>query len=818
MQGELPDELLVQRQIEIEEQAADASLIKGWQFRDKALQEAQAMRLAPVQSIVQAAYSTAEAALTEELQQRCAGVGAKYRQYLRIVGADKCVSIALRTLMNYCFADHAYSMQAVLKEIGKAIEAELYIAEIQKVAPLQVEHAEEYLDKGKVRSLTLRSNAFHAALKYIGQGDRERWDSNTVIQTAKLAVEAAFSTGLFEWRRHAQTQLYELYPSLELAEHWEGIADNVRPVVQYLPMIVPPCKWEGLYTGGYYTAWYREHAPACTFRHIPKKYRERLQGQYSSESTAKVREVMNAAQEVPYRINHKVLRCLQNALAQGNGCMGLSRTNPAPMPEFPFNEDWNSQHCTEAEQALFKAWKHSMREWHVTEHLRRSRSHSVLSAIQVMLQFRDYQRIYFPVFLDWRGRLYYRGVLNPQAQDSIKGVLEFADGKELGTQGLYWLRVHIANCCGYDKTNFDGRAKWVQEQEQDLRNWYDNCLEQDAPDTSLSFQLYAALNAYFEALDSGSPETYKCHVPVAMDATCSGLQHYSTMLRDPVGAKFVNCYTSSTEAKEDIYKEVATRAMQKLPSYCNEVQELYWKELVIPRSMAKKPVMTFVYGSTLSSSIDYVAEDMQKQGYEGIRDTATGELLVHQGQLAVPVAKALRAAVEETVPAAAAMMDYLKAAVRCSSEPLEWVTPMGLRVMNWVDKQLISTIKIRSMGVEQILMHKHTDELDMHKAVNGIAPNFVHSMDACHLQLTVLHFKKPMLLVHDSFACYPSDCTAMHYSIRESFYKLYSNPIADLIAEYNPQVQETLRTSGQHRPSDGTFELKEVLDSYFLFC
>ena len=37
-----------------------------------------------------------------------------------------------------------------------------------------------------------------------------------------------------------------------------------------------------------------------------------------------------------------------------------------------------------------------------------------------------------------------------------------------------------------------------------------------------------------------NPEDYECRVPVALDATCSGLQHYSAMFRDSVGGYYTN--------------------------------------------------------------------------------------------------------------------------------------------------------------------------------------------------------------------------------------------------------------------------------------
>jgi DNA-directed RNA polymerase len=39
----------------------------------------------------------------------------------------------------------------------------------------------------------------------------------------------------------------------------------------------------------------------------------------------------------------------------------------------------------------------------------------------------------------------------------------FDEGKELGKNGLRWLKIHCANLAGYDKASFTDRVKFVNE-------------------------------------------------------------------------------------------------------------------------------------------------------------------------------------------------------------------------------------------------------------------------------------------------------------------------------------------------------------------
>lgn len=66
--------------------------------------------------------------------------------------------------------------------------------------------------------------------------------------------------------------------------------------------------------------------------------------------------------------------------------------------------------------------------------------------------FKDCNKIYFPHNLDFRGRAYpIPPHLNHIGADLSRGLLLFAKGKELGENGLRWLKTHLANKMGKDK-------------------------------------------------------------------------------------------------------------------------------------------------------------------------------------------------------------------------------------------------------------------------------------------------------------------------------------------------------------------------------
>ena len=64
-------------------------------------------------------------------------------------------------------------------------------------------------------------------------------------------------------------------------------------------------------------------------------------------------------------------------------------------------------------------------------------------------KFRDFEEIFFPYNVDFRGRAYpVPPHLSIVGSDLCRALLMFAHPKALGKNGLYWLKVHLANLAG----------------------------------------------------------------------------------------------------------------------------------------------------------------------------------------------------------------------------------------------------------------------------------------------------------------------------------------------------------------------------------
>ena len=826
-------EALLADQVRIEDAAAHNALLRGLQQIQDAVQQGRVDELPIGRRLLAAAYeSLYPEIVTLCAREKCRGIFGKYMALIRRVQPDVITAVVLRQLINMAIKGYHQPLEAritnVLRGIGDAIEMEALVSDLEDFAPAYTDKTLRYLDTAFTKSVTHRRITLMHASANTGV-DFEPWTAQEKIAVGRILCEQAFSTGLFRWAALSQSKgvpSYYLSVTEAVQQHLETLANDphMHKSWVYPPCVIPPQPWENFWEGGYHTLGLTRRCTLMQIHGRKKAQRSWIMEQLKSPTAQPAINAANKAQSVPYRVNKRVLDVLGAAMAAGSGLLGLPRTLPMPKPQFPMMEGWVKAEATTEELDKFAAWKSVMGDWHTAEAVRRGQHCGLVGKLRELRTYKDYKCLYFPVFFDWRGRLYFRSALNPQSNDAVKGCLDFAEGKRLGTRGLYWLWVHIANCCGYDKHDNDLRMQWAKDNWECIQQFLDDPINVPAPEPSTAFTLLQAGWAMQEALELQNPEDYICHVPVAQDATCSGLQHFSAMLRDPVGATYTNLIDNGTDKKSDVYMKVAGEAQAMfLSKESDPVIQQYWEDKPISRSMAKRPVMTYVYGSTLKSTMDYVVADMLNAGYTPVLDD-DGEVLYSMHKLSVGIGKALRSGVERTVPAAAEGMRYLQNLCRWAVEvdgfgheshkELKWVNPVGIPVINWAEGVEVKQVQIKSMGVSKILTSMYTGIYDKRKACSAVAPNFIHSLDGAHLCKTINAAPCDILPIHDSFATHPCDVDAMRYTLVHEFHSMYSEDVLSLIdAGITIQSDKTLV-----RPALGTMNLDDVLVARFPFC
>ena len=460
----------------------------------------------------------------------------------------------------------------------------------------------------------------------------------------------------------------------------------------------------------------------------------------------------------------------------------------------------------------------------------RSQQAGFLTDLNEAAEYGRYDEVYLPATMDFRGRVYAKPHLNHQRSDYVKSLWLFSEGKPLDSVGMAYLKIHTANCGDFGKVSkapFADRLMWVNEHwsllvETAKDPWAD--LWWTAADSPFCF--LAACNELRKYEEQG--DDYVCHLPVAIDGSCSGLQHYSAMLRDEAGGSYVNLLPHDSPA--DVYKEVAGIVNQLVLEDTEDPMAAEWLAHKIDRKVTKRATMTLCYGSKQYGWRDQLMEDFMNQ-YQ--KEVTLGQREQHP--FADPkkasgyMAKKLDVALRKTVKAAVEGMDWLQdtsALLASENKPVVWTTPVGFPVINGYYEPILKRVDIKIKGKrhQQTLLLGYTEKLKKSKQRTTIAPNFVHSYDACHLMMVAIEAKKrgikSMLLIHDSFGCLPTDMAEFSNIVREEFVRLYENhdPFQNIHENAMIALSDKKQAKLTSAPPKGTLDITAILQSQYAFA
>ena len=246
----------------------------------------------------------------------------------------------------------------------------------------------------------------------------------------------------------------------------------------------------------------------------------------------------------------------------------------------------------------------------------------------------------------------------------------------------------------------------------------------------------------------------------------------------------------------------------------------------IDRSLVKRNVMTVPYGATKIGMRDQLLDELQKR-YAANGVSYLGDVSV-EFQACAYLANKTWEAIGQVVIGARKVMDWLQQVARVVSsveKPITWTTPAGYVVHQAYYKEKLKRI-VTFWGTAKVRitvgLNTPTEKLDKRKQASGISPNFVHSMDASHLMLTINRAKDagidslPVFMTPGTHAC---DTDKLNQILRETFIEQYSeNVLQKFLDEVKTQIPEKLWAELPPVPDQGTLDLSVVRDSLYFFA
>lgn len=630
------------------------------------------------------------------------------------------------------------------------------------------------------------------------------------IQSSGLVETYLLPVGRNRWQYHLR-----LTPQarawIEDRTEKQGI---LRPL--YLPTIEPPFPWKGTTGGGYGVD------RLLPMPLVKRTYRAHVEALKAADLTT-VTRALNAIQETPWQINGRLLDVMTEAWSRGLLVDILPSAEDLPLPPKPLDIDTNED--------ARKSWQRQARDTY--EQNAKSKAHRLefQRLLALAEELRHQPALFFPHQLDFRGRCYAVPTgLNPQGPDEARSLLHFANGKPLGHTGMRWLAIHGANVFGFDKASMDDREAWAWDADNlaritasaadPLSNlWW---TEADKPWSFLAwcFEWAEVIRREAESLidETHGPKDFVSRIPIALDGTCNGLQHFSAMLRDPIGGAAVNLVAS--DKPQDIYQRVADRATELLREKEDWVSQT-WVAFGIDRKITKRPVMVLPYGGTRISCMEYVRSAVRER-IEGGQENPFGMEML---KATTALSSTIWAAIGDVVVAARSAMDWLQAAAREATKAgiaCAWVTPSGFPAHQEYREMVARQIETRLRGsLIKPLDYGETDNLDRHKQANGIAPNFVHSMDAAALALTTCRALDAGItsfaMIHDSYGTTAADTEQLARCLREAFVAMYEEH--DVLAEFRDGLLAACPSLKlPPLPPKGSLNIRDVLDSPYFFA
>lgn len=772
------------------------------------------------------------------------------------ISCESAAVIILKVILSKLVKPEGIPITPMASAIGRTLEDEIRFGRIR-------DKEKEHFKKAIAENLNKRAGASYkkaymqaVEASMLEQGQLEdawgTWSPTEAVHVGIKMLEIVIqSTQLVELKRYGAGNAATDVEMVHLSDFWvkkmaqRGFSlAGIAPV--YQPCVVPPKPWTGVVGGGY---WAKGRRPLPLIRLGSKSAVARYEDVYMPE----VYDAVNIIQNTPWKVNKKVLDVVNM----------VEKLNNTPIDDIPQMEPLKPEdYAGETEEEL-KAWKKAAAGIYRREKARQSRRLSLSFIVNQANKFSQFKAIWFPYNMDWRGRVYAVPMFNPQGNDMQKGLLTLAVGKHIGADGFKWLKVHGANCAGIDKVTFEERIKWVEDNHDNIMatakapmdsiEWWGKL---DSPFCFLAFCF-----EYAGVMHHGL--SYSCSLPIAFDGSCSGIQHFSAMLRDHIGGHAVNLTPSGKV--QDIYRIVSDRIEEELKvllvngtdnemvthedKKTGEITERLklgtrelarqWLTYGMSRKVTKRSVMTLAYGSKEYGFADQVYEDIVMPAI----DSGSGAMFTEPSQASRFMAKMIWEAVSVTVVAAVDAMKWLQGAAKLLAAevkdkktgeilkpclPVHWVTPDGFPVWQEYRKKDTTRLNLMFLGSFNLqpTVNKGTKkELDKHKQESGISPNFVHSQDGSHLRKTVVHTHRKygvmsFAVIHDSFGTIPADAEYLFRGVRETMVETYrdNDVLLDFYEQFEYQLHESQRDKLPELPKKGKLNIEDILSSDFAFA
>ena len=700
-----------------------------------------------------------------------------FHKHILPSGSEVQALLTCKVVFDHVFSPQQkkHSVTTIAIAIGAAIEAEAQMEYYDKEAPaLLTTLKKNYWHQAK--GTEYKRKCIQTLMHKTNISPWVHWDKTTKVKVGTFLMDCLMEvSGWFERdlvRKGRKTIAIFVPSSLLIKQHAEimRMAELFSPLAK--PMLIPPRNWYAIQDGGYYL----NDLTRC-HNLIRKTDDGLIQGEIPYE-------FINKVQQVSYKLNPFIVEVAKEledrGISVGKFRPVIQHTIPPKPPE-------------EASKDVWKEWKKQATIARNLQAAEVRKSCRTRMTMEVVKEFED-EVFYIPWSFDYRGRAYpIPSLLTPQDTDFGKSLILFNEGAKITKKGMEWIKFQLATTYGLDKATMQERLDWIDDYQNRAiveRVWRDpvgNIADWENADEPWLF--LAACNEWYEL---HYEHRFHTHLPVAVDATCSGLQILAGLAKDASTARMVNVIGS--EKPQDAYATIAAKSMDAIPDRLKP----HWD-----RKVTKRCVMTIPYNAKPFSNRSYIRDAFKEKGVDVDREELT------------QCVKAVRSAMNEVVPGAMSVMKWIEQeiarAIRTGANEIRWTTPSGFNVKQKLMKYKSTIIRTQLMGRCEVYVAGAETGVDLNHHKNATAPNLIHSLDASLLHLATTSTNFPIALIHDSVLCRGTDMCKLSSLVRKTYMTLF--------AEHAPLTDFALAIGAEEQPPIiGDLKPEAVIDSQYFFC
>lgn len=677
---------------------------------------------------------------------------------------------------------HRRKFASACAQIGQAASDECQLEQVRQRDP-KVFKDINHKERARPRKAVQRLFNYGRRNDFLSDG----WERKQCIQFGALMLdlmvehtglvciehETKVARGQVRRNRYVQATEKALQYLRESHEH----AELLHPF--WMPCVETPREWTSLWEGGYHNL---EVIQKPAIRSKNSDYIKALEGADLSNLFG----CMNTLQGVQWQVNEDVYEVLDHLYQTEVHVPGL------PEPYIPAPPKATKDMAVEKRRDLARAG-----EAH-RDQLRSNTSRKVYIAktLYTANLMRQQDHFYLPWFSDFRGRLYsHVSYMSPQGDDIARGLLLFRNGEPITTEaGLNWWKITGANLAGHDKLSLEDRVAWVDEHEDLILRVAQDPLDcmwwAEEADEPFQFLAWCLEHGRYTD-DPTTPIRVPCHI----DGSCNGLAIYSLMLRDPVGALATNC--TDVDERQDIYLEVARVAKTKMLEH-DEGRARQWLDYFggdVPRKLVKRPVMIVPYSGTRHSAQQYIIDEYTAFAKKNGPPSWVAENSVPFRELVWLTARVWDA-IGDVISSSRSAMEWLRQVADLHTReglPIRWTSPSGFPCYMHTKPTKDCEIQLASRGRVRVMYKQEIEGIDKRSQADGVAPNFVHSIDAACLHEIVQRAHAAgchdLSVIHDSFATTPEKLGTLRRQVLDVYHGIFSR---NLLADFAHEVQQHL--------------------------